>query len=58
MTPRSRWEYFKAIYERYRQAEPRLKRVILKEFCLTAEATSGITRTTRSSSLASGVGGR
>jgi len=33
MSHRSRWEYFRAIYERYRQAERRLKRMILNEFC-------------------------
>jgi hypothetical protein len=34
MSRRSRWEYFKAIYTRYRQAERRGKHVILNEFCL------------------------
>ncbi len=34
MSRGSRWEYFKAIYTRYRQAERRLKHVILNEFCL------------------------
>ena len=33
MSHRSRWEYFLAIYERYRQADRRLKQVILDEFC-------------------------
>ncbi len=33
MSHRSRWEYFRAIYARYRQADRRLKRVILNEFC-------------------------
>jgi len=33
MSRRSRWEYFKAIYRRYRQADRGLKRVILNEFC-------------------------
>lgn len=33
MSHRSRWEYFRAIYARYRQADRKLKRVILNEFC-------------------------
>ena len=33
MSHRSRWEYFRAIYGRYRQADGKLKRVILNEFC-------------------------
>jgi len=33
MSHRSRWEYFRAIYVRYRQADRKLKRVILNEFC-------------------------
>jgi hypothetical protein len=33
MSHRSRWEYFRAIYARYRQADRRLKQVILNEFC-------------------------
>lgn len=33
MSYRSRWEYFRAIYGRYRQADRKLKRVILNEFC-------------------------
>jgi hypothetical protein len=33
MSRRSRWEYFKAIYRRYRQADRKLKQVILNEFC-------------------------
>jgi transposase InsO family protein len=33
MSRRSRWEYFRAVYARYRQAERRQKRVILDEFC-------------------------
>ena len=34
MSQKSRWEYFRAIYPRYQQADRRLKQVILKEFCL------------------------
>jgi hypothetical protein len=33
MSHRSRWEYFRAIYARYRRADRKLKRVILNEFC-------------------------
>jgi len=33
MSHRSRWEYFRAIYARYRQADRKLKQVILNEFC-------------------------
>jgi hypothetical protein len=33
MRHRSRWEYFRAIYARYRQADRRLKQVIWNEFC-------------------------
>ena len=33
MSHRSRWEYFRAIYARYGQADRRLKGVILSEFC-------------------------
>jgi hypothetical protein len=33
MSRRSRWEYFRAIYARYRQADRKLKQVILSEFC-------------------------
>ena len=33
MSHRSRWEYFRAIYGRYRQADRQLKQVILNEFC-------------------------
>ena len=33
MSHRSRWEYFRAIYVRYRQADRKLKQVILNEFC-------------------------
>ncbi len=33
MSHRSRWEYFRAIYARYRQADRQLKQVILNEFC-------------------------
>ncbi len=34
MSRRSRWEYFKAVYARYQQAERQSKHVILNEFCL------------------------
>lgn len=33
MSHRSRWEYFRAIYARYHQADGKLKQVILNEFC-------------------------
>jgi hypothetical protein len=33
MSRKSRWEYFRAVYTRYRQADCRQKRVILDEFC-------------------------
>lgn len=33
MSHRSRWEYFRAIYTRYRQADRKGKQVILSEFC-------------------------
>ena len=33
MSRSSRWEYFRAVYARYRQAERREKQVILDEFC-------------------------
>jgi transposase InsO family protein len=33
MSHRSRWEYFRAIYARYRQADRKLKQTILNEFC-------------------------
>ena len=33
MSHRSRWEYFRAIYARYRQADRKLKQVMLNEFC-------------------------
>lgn len=33
MSRRSRWEYFRAVYARYRQAERRPKQVMLDEFC-------------------------
>jgi len=35
MSHRSRGEYFRAIYARYRQADRRLKQAILNEFCAT-----------------------
>jgi transposase InsO family protein len=31
---KGRWEYLRAIYERYRQAERKAKKVILSEFCV------------------------
>ncbi len=34
MSQKGKWEYFKAIYERYRKADRRSKQVILNEFCL------------------------
>ncbi len=33
MSQRSKWEYFKAIYERYHRAPQALKRIILDELC-------------------------
>ncbi|MFY9270303.1 MAG: hypothetical protein WAO55_11220 [Candidatus Manganitrophaceae bacterium] len=33
MSRESKWEYFKAIYQRYHQAEKVLRRQILDEFC-------------------------
>jgi transposase InsO family protein len=33
MSYRSRWEYFRAVYARYRQADRRLKQTMLNEFC-------------------------
>jgi hypothetical protein len=33
MSRRSRWEYFRAVYARYRQADRRLKQAMLNEFC-------------------------
>jgi hypothetical protein len=33
MSHRSRWEYLRAIYARYRQADRRLKQMIVNEFC-------------------------
>lgn len=36
MSHRSRWEYFRAIYARYRLADRKLKQVILDEFCANA----------------------
>jgi len=33
MSHRSRWEYFRAIYARYREGDRKLKQVILNEFC-------------------------
>ena len=34
MSQKSRWEYFRAIYPRYQQADRKLKQVVLNEFCL------------------------
>ena len=34
MGHKAKWEYFRAIYERYHKAGRRLKHVILNEFCL------------------------
>ena len=34
MGHQTKWEYLRAIYERYREAERRAKHVILNEFCL------------------------
>ena len=33
MVRRSKWDYFKAIYWRYRQASHKIKSLILDEFC-------------------------
>ena len=35
MSRKSKWEYLKAIYNRYRQAEKAIRRQILDEFCAT-----------------------
>jgi len=35
MSRKSKWEYFKAIYNRYQQAEKAIRRQILDEFCAT-----------------------
>ena len=34
MSQKGKWEYFRAIYERYRKADRKSKQVILNEFCL------------------------
>jgi hypothetical protein len=34
MSRQSKWDYFRAIYERYRKADRKTKQVILNEFCL------------------------
>ncbi len=34
MGQKAKWEYFKAIYERYRKADRQMKHAILSEFCL------------------------
>lgn len=34
MGQRGKWDYFKAVYERYRKAEREAKQVMLNEFCL------------------------
>ena len=39
MSRRSRWEYLKAIYPRYRQADRREKQASLSEFCRNAGYT-------------------
>ncbi len=31
---KAKWEYFRAIYERYGQADRKTKQAILSEFCL------------------------
>jgi hypothetical protein len=36
MSRRSRWEYFRTVYARYRQADRRLKQAMLNEFCAYA----------------------
>jgi hypothetical protein len=36
MSQRTKWEYFRAIYERYQRADRRSKHVILNEFCQNA----------------------
>ena len=33
MGSKARWEYFRAIYERYRKAERKAKQAMLNEFC-------------------------
>ena len=34
MGQKAKWEYFRAIYERYRQADRKRKHAILNEFCV------------------------
>jgi hypothetical protein len=34
MGQKAKWEYFRAIYERYRRADRKTKRAILNEFCV------------------------
>ena len=34
MGQEAKWEYFRAIYERYRQADRKRKHAILNEFCV------------------------
>ena len=34
MGQKAKWEYFRAIYERYRQADRKGKHAILNEFCV------------------------
>jgi hypothetical protein len=31
---KAKWEYFRAVYERYHQAEREAKQIMLNEFCL------------------------
>ena len=35
MGRKGKWEYFRALYGRYQQADREAKQVILNEFCLT-----------------------
>jgi len=35
MGRKGKWEYFRAIYGRYQQADRQAKQVMLNEFCLT-----------------------
>ena len=34
MGQKAKWEHFRAIYERYRQADRKRKHAILNEFCV------------------------
>jgi len=40
---KAKWEYFRAIYERYQKASRKLKQAILKEFCLNTGLPPGFT---------------